>query len=620
MNGTQVWLYKKIQQTLKNLLKKEFPKSEIKIHPCYVGTSDDNFTLAQLRKTLGEYNAAYKKRNVNPQVAPSDGSNQANDGNKNQQKQGQKETSHIIDATLVFAKALVEGKENFKTPLIPDSEVLDFSSTTTAKWLESLLPEDLELVPITRKPTYRKSRPFTASIFKQGMYAERFLSLLVLKDKVNVGFTPTLSHKLNLKDAEELFKRLKPFLKHGKNFVDKDLEYYQNLKTPMDYVLLKIDRQKAKEYLQNCKSDDLVGQTLEGLRYVTQNKKILNDKNKLAINLKEGNQIDGDDINSDNDSDDKDSKKKKSDPFIQKFNIPNIDSFSLTLPFKQEWERVNEKLNQLDLKNTQLNRETIFPKTFEYEFSHKTTARKLSLPTKGYPPSGGFRILRKTPHRESVFQVHTTEGHYIGFAKEDGKVNFNQSVLNPIFLNKSISIYELEKKQDEPIPEIAEFDEWRELPISEDWEKAGIKKLYMKLATQDRRDIQLVVDSSKFFSKTPQKSDLYDTRSMYQFEWKSTSQNPDKFIGNITEIITSLKLVSQSTSKQDTRKSKKQQDKQSQPKEKHITTNPINDKNEVRIFITGITKSEVTLAFRISQNFPKEFEDLFNQGTIVKNL
>ncbi|MCX7999965.1 MAG: hypothetical protein N3A69_13600, partial [Leptospiraceae bacterium] len=285
VNGTQIWLYKKLQQTLKNLLKKEFPKSEIKIHPHYIGTSDDNFTLAQLRKTLGEYNAAYRKRDVDSQAAPIDSSDQANNGNRSQQKQGQKETSHIIDATLVFAKALVEGKESFKTPLIPDNEVLDFSSTTTAEWLESLLPEDLELVQITRKPTYRKSRPFTASIFKQGMYAERFLSLLVLKDKVKVGFTPTLSHELNLEDAEELFERLKPFLKHGKNFVDKDLEYYQNLKTPMDYVLLKIDRQKAKEHLQTCKSDDLVGQTLEGLRYVTQNKNILDDKNNISINL-----------------------------------------------------------------------------------------------------------------------------------------------------------------------------------------------------------------------------------------------------------------------------------------------------------------------------------------------
>ncbi|MEM4270931.1 MAG: HNH endonuclease domain-containing protein, partial [Candidatus Pacearchaeota archaeon] len=537
-NGTQVWLFKRLRQSLKNLLSKKFPKSTIKIFPHYIGTSEDEFSLKKLRDMLADYDTAYKKNN---------------------DEEGQKETSHIIDASLVFAKAILDGKLNLKTPLITDE--------ATPEWLESILPENLEIIPITSKPTYRKSRPYTTPLFKSGMYAERFLSLLIFKEEVKVGFTPELSYPLEMEVAQELFERLKPFLKKGKDFVDKDLTYYQNLETPMRYVLLKIDRQKAKEYLHTCKSDDLVGKTLEGLRYVQQNTDIIkkeNNKNKFAVNLEndeeETQEEDSEDLQEGNE---KKKNSKSKNKFSNVFSIPDIQQgksknieFTLNLPFKKEWEEIYKKLKGIDLKDIEKARkiahEFFHPeKSINNPYNHKTHPRKFSLPLKNYPPSGGFRILRHAPFGDKVFQVHTTEGHYMGFAIENGMVNFNKSVINPLFLQESISIYEFESKQDEIISQtqIAMFDEWRELPLLEDWKKEGICAVYVKLATQDRRDVKIVVDSSKLFGSKPNKAQLYETKNTFQFIWKDSKQEDDNYTNKIKDIINTIKIISKTKDK-----------------------------------------------------------------------
>jgi hypothetical protein len=55
------------------------------------------------------------------------------------------------------------------------------------QWLKDLLPKNTEVMHIKRKPKYRKKLEST-QIFKDGLYGERFMSILLDDEKLYYGF------------------------------------------------------------------------------------------------------------------------------------------------------------------------------------------------------------------------------------------------------------------------------------------------------------------------------------------------------------------------------------------------------------------------------------------------
>ncbi|MBE7410992.1 MAG: type II-B CRISPR-associated RNA-guided endonuclease Cas9/Csx12 [Leptospiraceae bacterium] len=467
VNGTQVWLFKLLKRELQKQIQKKYPKSEVKILPYYFGTREDDFALSGYRKKLSTLNPNYEKQENQP------------------------EPSHIVDATMVFAHALTLsslGRLSLKSPLIKDNTIED------GKWLESLLPEEIKIKNIKRKLKYRKENPESSSLFKAGMFSERFLSILVNEKGIRFGFTGKKSGKfIDKKFNQIVFEKLKPFLLYKSNPVTENLEHYLKLEKNPKYSILKIHRDKAKEYLQRCPKEDEIGNYLESLRYMTQNKNIFDDKGNFTppeVNSKE--------------------------KFIVKIGKEKISEFEIQMPYLDEWKKLSLllKTEKDPEKKIEIAKKYFHEEKIKNPNRHGKTSRKLSLPIKK-EPSGGFRIRRKDPFNNFVYQIHEGETQNLGFSKESENINFKNSVLHPIYNSKNVTPYKLEEKGS--YQEIVYFDEWRKLQISDDQQKAGIVSIDMAPGTKSRCYLQVIIQRKNFdeivFASNSSKLEFYKLKT-----------------------------------------------------------------------------------------------------------
>ncbi|MFN3603238.1 MAG: type II-B CRISPR-associated RNA-guided endonuclease Cas9/Csx12 [Leptonema sp. (in: bacteria)] len=552
VNGTQIWFYKRLRKELKEKIRKEFPKlKNLHISSHFYTTSDDDFALKRLRDKLSKLNSIYTK------------------------EESQKETSHIIDASMVFAQGLIqspiEGKYHLRSPMVPPNE-----NSITGEWLESLLPQEIEMIIIKRRPKYRKKNPESSPLFKAGMYAERFLSLLVDSKGIRFGFTPTpkkSSKYLEKNFEKDIFESLKPFLLYQGKLISKDLdlEYYKKLKKSPDFVLLKLHRNQVKQYLQNCSKDDKVGLLLQSLRYITQNINVLiNVSNKKReVYMPE--------------------KKEEFMKFKIIWNQKKIMDFELSMPYSDEWKKLHKFLKGVPEEDLEKKIEDFFhpPLSIKNPSKHGTKARKLSLPIKK-EPSGGFRIARINENKEPVYQVQEGDGPYAGFRLEnDYQVDFKTAILTPIYTrSKNVRHYYLE----ETIPEsqisnkFVYFDEWRELRISEEQKKVGIQEIFMKPHTKVRAYLRVGLDLKTILQLFKIKENSSSTHALlYAFPLRIYKKDDaNKEFSNFL-------------------------------KENLIT------KNYSYIIITKINPKMVYLEY-VTDGYPKNLKDLYNQGIQIEQL
>ena len=294
VNGTQAYLAKLLVKNLKAV----YPEANFKIYQI------NAYNVSNFRKILGNH---YQE------LAKSDETNTS-----------QSAFSHVIDAAMVFATALQVAKI---------AEELHFDTNISGlpenpEWLKRLLPNNIDMRHIERKPTYRKKLS-SVQIFKEGLYGERFVPLLLDGKKLHRGFSLDNCIEIKIK-PEETYNLLKPFLYTGKkkdkkpvaeNLSDYQQQAQQSKKT---FIYLTIDKTKALTHLQKCAKEICSNieieqaKALEKLRYGVEKKKIkdilLTGKNKKTF-IKKG-----------------DLDKKLT---IDKSNVSN-----LTLPAKADWERI----------------------------------------------------------------------------------------------------------------------------------------------------------------------------------------------------------------------------------------------------------------------------------------
>jgi len=540
VNGTQAWFFKRLRQILFTEIKEKFPNVKVNITSHFFSTSEDNFALSQLRETLGNYKKAYKK------------------------EENQRESSHIIDATMVFAQALIQSNTksgyNLYSPLIKDD------TQETGEWLESLLPEEIEMKFIERVAKYRKQNPESSPIFKDGMYAERFLSLLVDSKGIRFGFTPAKSSEtLSSKVEKEIFEALKPFLLYKGKFIDKDLDYFKSQASPSGFHLLKLHRNKVKEYLQNCKTEDKVSILLESLRYMTQNKNVLDEEGNLS-----------------KPQDKKESKPQdKKEKFQIKWNGKNILQFSVTMPYMEEWNKLEKFLQNVPKEKLQDKIKEFFhpASSIKNPNNHGTKARKMSLPVKK-DPSGGFRILRTNTDKEKIYQVHEGDGPNIGFAiNEDGSIDFSSAILSKTFLSKNVSPYKIEDKI--PADKFIYFDEWRDLPISSELVDKGILQVTMKPDTKSRCYLKVTLKTNVLLKLLANQN--LESIKKPQVYGITLSSKKDSELEQLAKFL----------------------------------KDNISDQRDY-LYITNVDSQKVSVEF-VANGFPGELKTLYNQGKKIDN-
>lgn len=485
-NGTQAYLARSLQKQLKIVLEKEgFRNLEFVIF--HLKTEE----VKDVRVILEKYKSDY--------VKPS----------SKDSKEVQAPGSHIIDAASVLVACL----DNYKIKSILKTDVYSndkesLSKEDQAKSIESCLPTQIRIHKIDSLPKYRKKNLGSKSLFKEGIFGERFVPLYFHKQKLFIGFDTQPKGAIEItRNPEKVFEALKPY------FMIHNISYKEAIELSKKSIIrFPIDRKKGVQNLfdsvkQNNWND--VSSLLQALRYTVSKKDIssmITDTNNKIIKKDEVL---------------KDAQRKI------KVEISNLDLTGETLkgaftyPAILEWDRflkefyklkgvkVGEKLD-LDVYEKFCREYFQISKQDKY---HQKVRKVFSLPVID-SPSGGFRIRRKNFDGSELFQVATADdGYAAGFPVINGTVGIHNNRMGVALpgLEKAETISLLQNKSNSN-EDFVFMDEWREVDVSEieSLERLCIQpnslpraRVYAEVKIKDLKSICENIDSQNLY-KIPQ--------------------------------------------------------------------------------------------------------------------
>lgn len=334
-------------------------------------------------------------------------------------------TSHAIDAMCVLSVAsTVEAiSENI-------SENGKISFLSNIENLEKVLPNQYRVVRIEKKSFSTKDSPESRKLFKDTIYAEHFLTVMTLNDKLKVGFNWNSNEDGNaveiIKCQKDVLELLAPF-------------FTENVSYDSLFHAYRIDKIKAFNFMHKFLAHEIENNQLSKRQY-----ELLNSLHYTTLNT------DVSTIYSQN-------KFKKYEEIMKKDNFEIKIKFpswlksdgrkSLDLPSKLEWKDIASKFGDLlgkqvkdglDIINERLN----LRKKNTSALKHKGTKRVFSLPIID-GPSGGIRISRKSFNNNEVYQMvaANTPDTVLskGFSVRDGKVSWNDAVMVDSYIGKNLT-------------------------------------------------------------------------------------------------------------------------------------------------------------------------------------
>jgi len=470
VNGTQKWFARRIIQHLKHALAKN-PNAGLDVTYSIHRISAEDVHHA--RNVLAAAEPVYQK--TSPQPA----------------------ASHVVDATLAFACGLQD-------PQLADvlTWPLDDDLEQQTGWLTSLVPATIGIHSLQSKSKYRKPNPAGQKLFKDGLYGERFVPLLIdKKGKLAIGFEPKPNSWIPIsKGEEQWFELLRPFLRfQNKPLEGSFSEWQQRARdSGRSHLYFTIDKPAAFDHLYKVAkqpADEASLQQadlLDGLRYIVQKK-----------NLQEA-------LTKDNGKKFKERQEvlKESDFEITVAfaggNLPRTldkPKGKVTLPARRDWERllgaeVFKKRFGGETKDFDWRVELskIFPSAGTNR-RHHAVRKDFSLPI--IPDtSGRFRVKRKTPTGDAVWQLLNLEG----FSAQGFEIGADGGLGDPSalpFLTESLALVPDGGRYQEPAQQVCYFDDWREIkldPAKCSW----ITGLYLAPGSQDRFRVRITMPFHEF--------------------------------------------------------------------------------------------------------------------------
>ncbi|WED21081.1 type II-B CRISPR-associated RNA-guided endonuclease Cas9/Csx12 [Vibrio sp. JC009] len=336
--------------------------------------------------------------------------------------------SHMVDAAMVMAEALRQPhtRDMLQTAGLDDSD-----------WLFSILPKEAQIKRIEPKLKFEKASVQSQRLFKDGLYAEHFIPLIVTQDKLGVGFNNrNVIWVDGQAQAHELWwQALRPYLNGAR---DKTI-YDVKQQAGTSFKAYSINKPAAFELLhrvakENCSDEDhLAADLLESLHYATQKvslrSALFNDQTKtFTANSKlldeKGFSI----------------KVEVKSRFL-KAKQRKLDGKQLQYPGRHQWLKLTEhefvcqnqgrKLGKeefFDESGYQSMLEELFPRHITNTRQHKKVRKEWSLP-KIDSPSGGYRVKRKNADKSDVWQLFGVEGlSASGFKRSGEEIDFSEDV------------------------------------------------------------------------------------------------------------------------------------------------------------------------------------------------
>lgn len=323
--------------------------------------------------------------------------------------------SHAIDGLIAMATGLDEVLQ-----INREQSLFDIRDN---QFLVDLFPRQCDVLHVSRKDHVKKGDPASQMLFKEGIYAERFLPLFVKGGKLYVGFKNiraslgSSSVEVTGKHPEALGQLLADFMEPAFETLDVDATY--RIKSAEAFAFLnKLACSPCSDTQALQQADVLESllyyttrQSVKAVLLPTTSKKLVQPAEKfwktglkLAVGAKKDWSIKG----------------------------------QLLLPSSVEWyrlindERLVARYGQ-EITESELVEllEDIWGRKQHRDIAHARVRREFSLPVIDNP-SGGYRFKRKTINGNELYQVHAINSpdvpKAVGFGTDEHHVNWKEIV------------------------------------------------------------------------------------------------------------------------------------------------------------------------------------------------
>ncbi|MGN0902558.1 MAG: hypothetical protein ACI4M9_04660, partial [Succinivibrio sp.] len=454
VNGTQAWFVRELIRKIKLLLESWCNKNHntIEFEAWKINGSDTH----EKREELGALDSKLQKKDIQPV------------------------TSHAIDALCMFAVACDDKR---KSEFLGTNGCLDNISVPDN--LIKIVPNNYEICDISRIPFSEKQKPESRKLYKETIYAEHFLPIMVLNETVKIGFDWKDNNIEVVKGGSSLLEMLEPYFTEKVQKTDKFHTY--NIDKKKAFVLLhQVASTPADQILRNSAS------CINSLHYTTQKVEITGEiYDQKTKEFKQLNDI-----------------SKHFEISVKKSSFPKVlriglNGNKLTLPAINAWEQVIAKFEKFKNQKVDNGEDIIRNELNSLRFKsnklkHRTVKQAISLPIIDNP-SGGIRIKRKDSENKDIYQLvaaNTPETVTSkGFPVKNKKIDWNGSVAFPVYSQKNLTPAESEicvlgDNADDYVP----MNEKRTVYYSQDL------IIQMSPGTKDRRYVYVVQNFESFRS------------------------------------------------------------------------------------------------------------------------
>lgn len=489
VNGTQSYFVKVIISKLRNELSSwlKSNRNTLNFFAYKVDPSDVHST----RDDLSKLNALLKKQKNQPI------------------------TSHAIDSLCVLSAA---STVEYISENISENGKISFLSNIEN--LKKVVPNQYRVMRIEKKSLFNKDVPESSKLFKEKIYAEHFLTVMTLNDKLKVGFDWNSSGEGNaveiIKCQKDVLELLSPFFTEKVSYDDLFHAY-------------RIDKIKAFSFMHKFLAHEIEENQLSKRQY-----ELLNSLHYTTLNTDVSSII----------YSETDKEFKTADEIMNEKNFAIKIKFpswlksdgrkSLVLPSKNEWEGIVSTFKDLLGKQVKdgnekniINERLNLRRKNTSALKHKGTKRVFSLPIID-GPSGGIRIRRKSFNNQDIYQMVTAgSAKSKGFSVKNGKVSWDDFVMIDTYISNNLTPADLSGSYSNSfIP----MDEER-LVFKDD-----SLSIFMSPSTEDRRMIRIIQSFDDFnFCLGNKFKSPFDIPSVITLKSNKDCHDLDNFLSKINK-------------------------------------------------------------------------------------
>lgn len=422
VNGTQAWfvrsIFSKVRQALAAWTQET--GNELIFDAISVPAVDSS----DMRKRFAEYRPEFRKPKVQP-VA-----------------------SHSIDAMCIYLAAC---SDPFKTKRM-GSQLASYEPIN----FDNLFTGSCQVVQNTPRSFSDKTNIANSPIFKETIYAERFLDIIVSRGEIFLGYPANspferTPNRISIggKEPFSILRVLEPYLNNAPSDEKEKQTIYKVNKNKAFKLLSKVAGSKFTA------EEDKAAKILEALHFVTVKQDVaatVSDLVKSKIELSK-------------DSIENLAKQKGCLKKVEYSSKEFKFKGSLIIPAAVEWgkvlwnvfkENTAEELKDENVLRKAL--EAAWPSSFGTRNLHSKAKRVFSLPVVA-TQSGAVRIRRKTAFGDFVYQSQDTNNLYSSFPVKNGKLDWSSPIIHPALQNPNLTAYGYRFVDHERSISISEFRE-----------------------------------------------------------------------------------------------------------------------------------------------------------------